>query len=53
MIIFEFDTETYSDGVPYSRTLYWLGCTRITKEDKQHTNEIYEQLDAHQVFNNG
>lgn len=46
MITFEFDTETHLDGVPYSRTLYWLGCTSCIDDDEQHTAEIYEQLDA-------
>ncbi len=46
MIVFQFDTETHVNDKPYSRTLYWLGMTEVTNEDKKHTPEIYEQLDA-------
>jgi hypothetical protein len=41
MIIFDFDAETGSN-----RTLFWLGCTNCDGEDKEHSDEIYEQLDA-------
>lgn len=47
MIIFEFDTDTGDSR----QVIYWFGCTSITKEDKQHTDEIYEQLDAELAFN--
>lgn len=51
MIIFEFDIETHnSDRSVKSRPMYWLGATSIIGEDEAHTDEIYEQLDAEQVF---
>lgn len=46
MIVFKFDAETHCEGIPYSRILYWLGTIDIQGEDKKHTAEIYEQLDA-------
>ena len=50
MIIFDFDIETHnSDGTLKPRPIYWLGCTSIT--DHGHEDEIYEQLEAEQVFN--
>ncbi len=45
-IVFSFDTETHNDGKPYDRTIYWLGTTNCIGEDKRHSVEIYEQLDA-------
>ena len=51
MIIFEFDTETHdSDGALKTRPVYWLGSTMTTGYDKEHSNEIYEQLDCEQAF---
>lgn len=51
MIIFEFDIETHnSDGSLKLRPIYWLGGTSCTDKDKKHADEIYEQLDAEQVF---
>ncbi len=51
MIFFKFDIETHnSDGSLRSRPVYWLGGTSVTGNDEQHNDEIYEQLDAEQVF---
>ena len=52
MIIFEFDVETHnSDGSLKERPMHWLGVTSVTGKDKGNEDEIYEQLDANQVFN--
>jgi len=52
MMIFEFELETHdSDGTIKPRPTYWLGGTSCTKEDEKHSDEIYEQLAAEQVFN--
>lgn len=52
MIIFEFEYETHnSDGTLKARPIYWLGIIHVTKEDESHSDEIYEQLEASQVFN--
>jgi len=51
MIIFGFDIETHnSDGSLKPRPVYWIGDTSVTGADEEHTDEIYEQLDAEQVF---
>jgi hypothetical protein len=51
MIVFEFSYETHNaDGTLKSRPVYWIGCTEVTGEDKEHEDEIIEQLDAEQVF---
>ena len=51
MIIFEFDQETHnSDGTLKPRPIHWLGSTITTGYDKEHSDEIYEQLDCEQVF---
>lgn len=42
MIVFEFGTDLSKEG----RVCYWLGTTECTGLDKQHEDEIYEQLDA-------
>lgn len=39
MIIFEFDLDD----------TWYLGSTSCTQEDKQHSNEIYQQIDANTV----
>ena len=50
MITFEFEYETHnSDGSLKDRPTWWLSCTSVT--DKGHEDEIYEQLEAQQVFN--
>jgi hypothetical protein len=47
MIILEFDIETHNpDGTLKPRVMYWLGTTNVIGEDEEHTDEIYEQLDA-------
>lgn len=47
MIIFEFDYETHNtDGSLKPRPKYWLSTTNIVGKDEEHTDEIYEQLDA-------
>jgi hypothetical protein len=47
MIVFEFDYETHnSDGTLKLRPMYFLGTTNVVGKDKEHTDEIYEQLDA-------
>ncbi len=48
MIIFEFDTDIICDS---GRITYWITCTSVTAEDKKHTEEIYEQLDAELGYN--
>jgi hypothetical protein len=51
MIVFEFELETHnSDGTLKERPTYWLGGTSITKEDEEHSDEIYEQINAHEAF---
>jgi hypothetical protein len=52
MIVFEFTDETHNnDGSLKPRPVYWLGATFMTGTDKAHEDEIYEQLEANQVFN--
>lgn len=41
MIVFEFDTDLVN-GI----FTWFLGCTDCIGNDKQHSNEIYQQLDA-------
>jgi hypothetical protein len=54
MIVFEFDVETHnSDGTPKGRPVYWLGGTSITGSDEEHSDEIYEQLNAHEAHLDG
>lgn len=45
MIVFEWNTDTANN---VGRVLYWLGSTYITGKDEEHSNEIYEQLMAHE-----
>jgi hypothetical protein len=52
MITFEFDYETHnSDGSFKDRLIYWLISINVTGGDRAHEDEIYEQLEAEQVFN--
>jgi hypothetical protein len=52
MISFEFEIETHnSDGSLKPRPIYCLGWTSVTGADKGDEDEIYEQLEAQQVFN--
>lgn len=44
MIIFEFSDDLGKFGC----VLYWIGMTSITKEDREHSDEIYEQIAAHE-----
>jgi len=44
MIVFEFDED---DG--NNRLVYWLGGTNVTGADAEHSDEIYEQLMAHEA----
>ena len=46
MIIFEFDLDSGQN-----RDIYWIGVTEVTKEDQNHIDEIYEQLDAELAYN--
>ena len=47
----EFDIETHnSDSTLKARPVYWLGSTFVLGDDKEHTDEIYEQLDCEQAF---
>lgn len=39
MIIFEFELDD----------VWYLGCTNCAGEDKEHSNEIYQQIDANTV----
>lgn len=51
MIVFEFELETHnSDGSLKNRPTYWLGSTSCPG-DETNEDEIYEQLEAEQVFN--
>lgn len=51
MVIFQFEIETHnSDGSLKARPTYWLGCTSCPG-DTENEDEIYEQLEANQVFN--
>ena len=45
MIIFEIATDKGD-----TRDIFWLGTTHITSEDKEETDNIYEQLVAHETF---
>jgi hypothetical protein len=50
MIIFEFEYETHNlDGTLKDRPIWWLGSTSVTDETDE--DEIFEQLEAEQVFN--
>ncbi len=46
MILFEL-----ADDVVDGELIYWLGSTEVLGNDKEHQNQIYEQLDAELVFN--
>jgi hypothetical protein len=41
MVVFEFETQSVDGAIHY-----WIGTTKCTGEDEEHTNEIYDQLDA-------
>lgn len=41
MIVFEFELDNGD-----FREIWWLGCTSCTGEDKENSDEIYEQLEA-------
>lgn len=45
MIIFKFSTDA-----GFNREIYWLGWTHISGEDKHHSDEIYEQIMAHESY---
>ena len=45
MIIFEFDIDC-----GHTRQIIWLGGTSVTGADKEHTDEIYEQIAAHEAY---
>ena len=50
MICLEFELETHnSDGTLKPRPIYWLGRTSCPG-DAENEDEIYEQLEAQQVF---
>lgn len=50
MIVFEWERETHnSDGTLKERPVFWLGGTSISREDEEHSDEIYEQLNAHET----
>lgn len=46
MVVFKME-EDEVDG----ETIWYLAWTSVNKEDKVHSNQIYEQLDAELVFN--
>jgi hypothetical protein len=45
MIVFELSTDQGD-----TREIFWLGCTEVTGVDKKETDNIYEQLVAHECF---
>lgn len=50
MIVFEFELETHgSDGILKKRPIFWLGSTSVTGKDEEHSDEIYEQINAHEA----
>jgi len=44
-IIFELDTDQGK-----TRKIAWVGCTSVIGADKDETDNIYEQLVAHECF---
>ncbi len=47
MIILELSEDLGSRN----QVVYWLGTTSVTGKDEEHTDEIYQQLDAELIFN--